>query len=141
MERAVEVYKRLLSECAEGGKELGQLYNNLGCCYGRLGFEKLSMNSYSSALKIYSGLQEVDCSPLLNNIANIYFNSEMFAIAEKYYLEALAERENKRPEAKELIFYAHYKLGLAQMKQFKYTQALENLGKALKLAAPHGDPS
>lgn len=44
------------------------------------------MNSYSSALKIYSKYNQVDSSPLLNNIANIYLNSEMFDIAEKYYI-------------------------------------------------------
>lgn len=39
------------------------------------------MNSYSSALKIYSKFNQVDSSSLLNNIANIYFNSEMYEIS------------------------------------------------------------
>lgn len=43
-----------------------------------MGYEKLSMNSYKEALKIYNKYPEVDSSTLLFNIANTYFNCQMY---------------------------------------------------------------
>lgn len=85
-QKAVDIYRELLKDKDDlGSRAIGQLYNNLGCCYGKLGCEKLSMNAYSEAVKIYAKFPDVDCSPLLANIANIYSNCQMFSVAEKYY--------------------------------------------------------
>lgn len=138
-EKAIKIYKELLQDENEGvnGRARGQLLNNLGCCYGKMGYDKLSMNAYSSALKIYSKFQEVDCAPLLANIANTYYNCHMYPVAEKYYLEAITERKNKKPNDKHLLYHAYHKLSLAQIHQSQFKEAAESLDKALKLAE-HG---
>lgn len=81
------------------------------------------MNSYRQALAIYSKYKYIDLSPLLNNIANIYFNSAMYDIAEKYYIDAINERKSKKPDGKHLLYHAYYKLSLAQMSQEKYKES------------------
>lgn len=47
------------------------------------------MNSYKEALKIYNQYTDVDCSSLLYNIANTYFNCQMYEVSEKYYDQAI----------------------------------------------------
>lgn len=93
-DRAVSTYKQLIREYSTDGSPhderiMGRLYNNLGCCYGKLGYEKLSMNSYNEALKIYSRHASTDTSSLLYNIANVYFNCQMFDVSERYYQQAI----------------------------------------------------
>ena len=63
----------------------GHVYNNLGCCYGKIGCEKLSMNAYNEALRLYSKYPDIDSSSLFYNIANMYYNCSMHEVAEKYY--------------------------------------------------------
>ncbi len=138
-DRAVTIYKQLIREYAADGSASdqrikGRLYNNLGCCYGKLGYEKLSMNCYNEALKIYGKSVGTDTSSLLYNIANVYFNCQMFDVCERYYEQAILEREAKNPHDKVLLFHAHSKLSLAQIEQRKCGEALGNLHKALKLA-------
>jgi tetratricopeptide (TPR) repeat protein len=131
----MEMYKEVLrGEWEWKEREWGQVQNNLGCCYGKLGLDKLSMGAYSEALKIYLKYPEVDCSPLFANIANLYFSCKMFSVAEKYYLEAIAERKNKKPHAKHLLYHAYHKLGLAQTEQRKFSEANDSLRKAVRLA-------
>jgi tetratricopeptide (TPR) repeat protein len=97
------------------------------------------MNSYNEALKIYGKSAGTDTSSLLYNIANVYFNCQMFDVCERYYEQAILEREAKNPLDKVLLFHAHSKLSLAQIEQRKCPQALGNLHKALKLAASSGE--
>jgi tetratricopeptide (TPR) repeat protein len=93
-DKAVSTYKQLIHEYSTDGSPSedrikGRLYNNLGCCYGKLGYEKLSMNSYNEALKIYGRHAATDTSSLLYNIANVYFNCQMFDVSERYYQQAI----------------------------------------------------
>jgi tetratricopeptide (TPR) repeat protein len=92
------------------------------------------MSSYTEALKIYNKYSSIDCSSLLYNIANIYFNCQMYDTSEKYYEQAILERQLKKPNEKMLLYHAYSKLSAAQIRQRKCKDALENLGKALKLA-------
>jgi hypothetical protein len=77
------------------------------------------MNSYNEALKIHSRHGSTDTSSLLYNIANIYFNCQMFDVSERYYQQAILEREAKNPQDKMLLFHAFSKLSHAQIKQRK----------------------
>jgi Tfp pilus assembly protein PilF len=57
----------------------------------------------------------------------------MFDVCERYYEQAILEREAKNPNDRGLLFHAYSKLALAQVQQKKCREALENLNKALKL--------
>lgn len=92
------------------------------------------MNSYSEAIKVYSRFKDFDCSLLIANIANVYSNCQMYAVAEKYYQDAVAERKAKNPKKKEMIDQIYRQLSLSQEKLQKYTEALDSIGKALEMA-------
>ena len=68
------------------------------------------------------------------NIANIYSNCQMFVVAEKYYLNAIAERKSKCPKNKQLMDQIYRQLSLSQQKLKKYTEALDSLDRALEIA-------
>lgn len=78
------------------------------------------MSAYSEALKYYSQYKNLDCSLLIANIANIYSNCQMYAVAEKYYLEAVAERKSKNPKKKDMLDQIYRQLSLSQEKLNKY---------------------
>ena len=56
-------------------KQQGQKFNNLGSCYAHLDQERLGLNYYTEAFKIYSLFSEIDCSNLLNNLGTLYAQS------------------------------------------------------------------
>ncbi len=125
-DKAISIYKQLIREYSTDGgppdeRIKARIYNNLGCCFGKLGYDKLSMNSYNEALKIYSRYSATDISCLLYNIASIYFNCQMFDVSERYYHQAILEWEAKHPTDKDktLPFQAYSKLSLTQIEQKK----------------------
>jgi Tfp pilus assembly protein PilF len=103
--------------------EAAQLYNNLGSSYARLNLEKLSMSAFTQAIEIYVLHPHMDCSPLYSNIAGIYLKAGMPSAAEVYYLKALAECKQKRPNLKELLFHCHRKVAQAKAQLGKFTEA------------------
>jgi tetratricopeptide (TPR) repeat protein len=95
------------------------------------------MNAYSHAINIYHHYPSMDCSALYANIANIYSKCRMLANAESYYLKAIAERKQKKPTQKDLLFHVYRKLSETQMQMKKYKEAEDSLNRAQKLAE-HG---
>ena len=129
-QQAAARYKQLAECWGEGEpasvkeeERLARTYNNLGCCYSKLGLEKLSMGAFGQALQLY-GRRSADCSSLLYNIANLYQKCAMHGVAEKYYSEAVAELRRRQPNEHARAYHALYKLGQAQVEQEHYGDAL-----------------
>ena len=86
-EKAIEFFGKKFPSQEE--KQKGQKYNNLGSCYAHLDQERLSLNYYTEAFKIYSQFPEFDCSNLLNNLGTLYSHASVLDTAEKYFMQSI----------------------------------------------------
>jgi tetratricopeptide (TPR) repeat protein len=118
----------------EDARQCGQKHNNLGSCYAHLNQSRLSLRSYSQALKIYADFPEIDCANLLNNLAMLYAQSAMYETAERYLLKSIEERRLKSPENSNALYLSYLHLANCQKHVRKYLEAIGSLSSALALA-------
>ena len=72
-----------------------------------------------------------DLSNLMNNIGTIYRKSDMFKVAEEFFLKSIAERKAKSPNNKLMLYSSYFELGICQKQQKKYEESLNHLNIAL----------
>ena len=131
-EEAIEFFEKQFE--GEDLKQKGQKFNNLGSCYAHLDKERLSLNYYTEAFKIYSHFPEVDCSNLLNNLGRLYAQSGVYDTAEKYFLESIEQRKSKSPENNYLMYCSYMQLGNCQKNAKKLNLSIDSFRNALRIS-------
>jgi tetratricopeptide (TPR) repeat protein len=111
----------------------GKTQNAIGLCYKNLSFQRLALEHYVQALKLYEkmGFSHKNMVTTLINIGNIYVDwndNSQFAIAEKYYLQAKQLAEEQKDVLKHIA--SLNALARLRKKERKYQQALTYLDTA-----------
>lgn len=108
------------------------LYNNLGIVYLNQDKPEQALNLYSSSLKNFERIHDsAQIAGITTNIGSIYVQLNNPEIARDYYLkgkEIFHQINNLYGEA-----HALFKLGLLDLMQKKFTDALISLNKSLEL--------
>ncbi len=133
--KALNEFNSVINYCitSNNQRELAKAYNNLGVIYYDLNNYDLALVNYKKSITIrLQNDYKDDISGSLKNIGIIYETKQQADSAFKYYNQSLdLSYESGDIES---LYESHRLLGNLLLSQKKYTQALQQLTKALHLS-------
>lgn len=131
---AMKYYLMGIEICTQSGlsENLPNLYNNLGIVYLNTNNPEKALDLYSKALEIFILRNDtMNIAGTTTNIGSIYIRLEQNEIAGKYYLSGY--ELFKSHNSLEGMAHSRLKLGLLNIIESDYSNAIKNLEESLNL--------